>query len=103
MRIEIYMSCPVCLQEGRNSPKEYWRDEPPCNGKLYIDEYAIVHCAGCGASAHLSQMGLRCNNNRHDFSIPSTEGFAAAISTSAQFVNGTGLRWLQSAIKYIGR
>lgn len=102
------MSCPVCLQEGRNSPREYWRhgskkhwESNVCNGVLYLDENAYVHCKGCGASAPLQKMRLRCNNDRHDFNIPSINGFASAISTSAQMVDSAGLPWLQKAMNYL--
>ena len=103
MKLAIYMPCPVCLQQGYNSVREYWRHDWPCKGELFLDEYAIVHCSKCRRKEHLTKMKLRCGNDRHNFAVSSVTGFASAISTSAQFVERAGLAWLQSAIEYLGK
>ncbi len=101
MKIDIIMACPVCLEEGYNSPRDYWLHDGPCQGVLTLDENAIVQCRKCRKKEKLTRMKLRCNNNRHDFSIPSTVGLAQAMSTSAQMANERTLAWLQNVIKQI--
>jgi hypothetical protein len=103
MKIEIYMKCPVCYQEGYNSASEYWQHSWPCNGTLYLDEHAVVHCKKCRKNAPLIKWKLRCGNDKHNFSVVSAAGFASVIAQSAQYVNQAGLAWLQSAINYIGK
>ncbi len=101
MKFDIYMPCPVCLSEGYNTDRVYWRHTWPCKGQLTLDENAMVQCKKCRRSEHLSKMKLKCGNDRHKFVVPSTASFAAAISTSAQFVETAGLLWLQRTIESI--
>lgn len=98
MKIDIYMACPVCLAEGYNTERDYWLHKWPCKGRLTLDENAIVQCRKCRRSEKLTKMQLRCNNGRHDFKVPSSEGLAAAISCSSQIVNQVTMSWLNSVI-----
>lgn len=98
MKFDIYMACPVCLMEGYNTERVYWRHNWPCEGQLTLDENANVQCRKCRKSEHLTKMKLKCGNERHNFIVPSAAGFASAISTSAQLVEMAGIAWLQSAL-----
>lgn len=101
MRVDIYMACPLCLQERYSCAKEYWRHGGNCQGILYLDEYAYVHCARCGRSAHLVQMYLTCNSGKHTFKTVSTVGFAQAISMAGMGVTSSATAWLQSVLRHI--
>lgn len=101
MKIDIYMSCPVCLQEGYNTSKQYWKHSWPCGGRLTLDDKARIKCAKCRRGGHILGMKLKCSEGRHKFKVCSQEGYAAAISTSSHFVNGGGMSWLQSVISNI--
>ncbi|MBQ7280405.1 MAG: hypothetical protein IJR13_06780 [Bacteroidales bacterium] len=101
MRINIYMACPGCRKSYGHAASEYWTHGDGCGGVLQLDEYANVWCARCGEHAHLTEMTLSCNSGRHRFYVPSTTGFAEAITTSAQMVNSSGIRWLQNVLRYL--
>ncbi len=98
MRIDIYMSCPVCLSEGYNTPKSYWV-KTSCGSRITLDDKGIVRCKKGCHSSHILTNKFKCNNGRHDFKVASTAGLAAAISTSSHFVNGGGISWLQSVLR----
>lgn len=98
MRIELYMSCPKCLSEGYNTSRQYWRHSWPCGGVLTLDEKATVRCKKCFRAGKLLEMQLKCEEGRHTFKVATTEGYAAALSTSSHFVNEAGLSWLQSVL-----
>lgn len=99
-RVDIFMSCPGCSAHG-HSAKEYWTHAGSCGGVLQLDEYANVICKRCGSNAHITKMRLCCNSGRHNFYVPSKELYALSISTASNFVNGGGIQWLQSVIRYL--
>ena len=102
MLIDMYMSCPVCTAQGYWAGQEYWLHTGPCKGKLAIDEYAYIHCKKCRKKAKVTEMKFRCNNDRHSFGVPTTNGFAAAITNAGQMTDAAGIAWLQSMLKYLG-
>lgn len=101
MRIELYMSCPLCMQERGIAPKEYWTHGGVCKGKLWLDEYANIHCARCGKYTHMMNIKLTCNSGKHVFSIPTTSGYAAAIGLAASMGNESVRAWLKSVLDNI--
>lgn len=100
-RINIYMQCPGCLSDYGRAEKEYWRHGGRCQGVLQLDEYANVICSRCGRSARLTEMELCCNSGRHVVFTPGVTQYAASISCASAFVNGMGIQWLQSVIRYL--
>ena len=103
MRVDIYIACPICIDEFWQCSKEYWRHEGSCNGILQLDEKANVVCSRCGRSAHITQMRLTCNSGRHTFAVPTVTGYAQAISMAAMGVSSASTAWLQSVLMYIQR
>ncbi len=117
MRVKIYMPCPICLKEGRNSASEYWRHGSegglsglmfkPCNGILCLDEKAMIICSKCGKSRHLQDAKLACNSGRHKFELipsknqDSSRYYASAISAASHFSNEGGLNYLKSIMNYL--
>jgi len=98
MRVYLKMACPQCLKEGYHVCVENWTHGGSCNGSLYLDENAYIHCDRCYRSAHLSRMELSCNSGRHKFVVMSTSGFAKAIMISGTVSDTRTLAWLQSVM-----
>lgn len=101
MLFEIYMPCPLCQKEYVAMKYEHWRHQTD-GGKLYLDEYAYVHCSGCNNKAHITRMKLTCESGRHHFMVASTTDYAASISTAAHNVKSkAALKWLRRVIEHI--
>ena len=100
-KIPIYINCPACIDDGYYTPKSYWVHAACNQGRLYLTPEADVYCSGCSHKNHITNWAFSCNSGRHDFRVPSTAGFAAAISTSSQMVNSAGQRWLIHALQKI--
>ncbi len=98
MKVDICIPCPVCISEGHNTKREYWRHYGYCNGILCIDENAICSCRRCGKSAYLVQMRFRCPEDKHQFEVASVTGFIEAITGAAQMVNSASKDWLLSVL-----
>lgn len=98
-KIYLYMPCPKCQEYGYSYPPEYWTHGGHCGGKLYLDEYAYIHCERCGRSASLMQMHLTCNSGRHEFFVTSKQGYAAAISASGMITDRKAIAWFQSVLR----
>lgn len=111
MKVEIFMQCPACHSEGRNSGSEYWRHGSdggltsfmfkPCNGVLCLDEKANVICSKCGKSRRLVDVKLSCSSGRHKFAVASNISYASVISTAAQFSEKGGLSYLMSIMEQL--
>ncbi len=101
MRVDIYMMCPACYQQGYSVAKEYWCHGGSCGGVLQLDEYANVVCKRCGRKAPLMQMRLTCNSGRHTFYVPTLNGYVQAITMAGMAVDKSGMAWLQSVLRYI--
>lgn len=42
---ELYISCPVCVDRGNNTPHAYWsHHNNNCNGDIYMGENAFYYC-----------------------------------------------------------
>jgi hypothetical protein len=98
-KILLYISCPACADEGYNSLKTYWKHTKCGVGCLYLNEYANIHCSGCNHESHLSNWAFKCPEGRHDFRVPTTDGFARVLSTSSQMTSEAGQRWLISVLE----
>ena len=98
MKFDIFMSCPKCFSSGINTTRQYWRHGYPCGGVLTLDQNAIVACKKCYSNGRLIDMTLICDDANHNYQIASIEGYAGAISTSAQFVQTAGITWLQNVL-----
>lgn len=101
MRVELYMSCPLCMQETGIAPKEYWTHNKVCGGRLWLDQYANIHCARCGKYTHMMNVELTCNSGRHVFCIPTTSGYAAAVGLAATMGDERVRAWLKSVLDHI--
>lgn len=100
MEFDIYMRCPACESDGYSSAQQYWRHGGPCQGVLRLSDKALIICGKCRKKWKLIDTVLSCDEGRHNFSVATKEGYAAAISTSAHFTSSAGaLAWLQSVLE----
>ena len=98
-KIFLYMPCPKCQQYGYHYAPEYWTHGGRCGGRLYLDEYAYVHCENCGNKAPLMQMRLTCNSGRHQYFVSSKAGYAEAISAAGMVTDRYATAWFQGVLK----
>lgn len=98
----MYLSCPACFDDGYVSPKSYWTHTACGQGKLHLTENAHIFCDYCWHQSHVSNWSFKCNNNRHDFRIPSTSAFIEAVTSAGQFGNRNGTQWLVRFLQQLG-
>lgn len=101
---KLRISCPVCVDQGRNTPQSFWTHYG-CGGSVFVGENAYFRCNSCNNSAHVKEWSFNCPSHSDDtttFLKPSSQGFAQAISTAGQMVSETGHRWLIEFMKNMG-
>lgn len=101
-KTDIYISCPVCQDEGYNTQRTHWYHSS-CGGKLQLTRKAQIHCGSCGQIDHISRWSFKCRNNRHDFKRASEDAYSLAISTASQMVNEAGNVWLRDVLENLSR
>lgn len=95
--IQLYISCPVCLDQGRTTPHTYWHHHN-CGGNIYVGDNARYKCTKCGKSDHVQEWGYNCpyhSNSADDFVGASCQALASALSTAGQMTTALGVAWLQ--------
>lgn len=101
MRFNLLMPCPKCAANNNDFQLEQWTHGGTCNGQLYIDERAFVHCSRCGKSAHITQMRMSCNKRRHDRALASRKEIAAAVSVGNIGLTNNNLKWFKNILDNI--
>ena len=95
----LFISCPVCNDQGRNTPRSFWEHyDNNCHGEIYVGDNAFYKCKKCGHSSHVKNWGYNCpshSNSPDEFVKASSQALAGAVSTAGQMVNECGLPWLQ--------
>lgn len=70
MEIRLKMPCPVCVEEGRFNTSSYWRHAthacPAGGGTLMVNEFAMIRCAGCQRTWHITSARWGCPNHAHN-------------------------------------
>ena len=56
---QLYISCPVCNNEGRNTPHSYWSHDVD-GGDVYVGDDATYQCKQCGHTRHVSDWEYGC-------------------------------------------
>ena len=100
----VYISCPVCLDLGKNTPQSYWvHADSNCGGDLYMGENAYYLCKKCGISKHVMNWSYGCPNHSsgdtYEYIKATRQGLAQAVSTAGQMVSATGIAWLTSFLQ----
>ncbi len=98
-KFAIYISCPACADEGYYTQKSYWQHSYCGVGQLYLTELANIYCSGCGHESHISNWAFKCPEGRHDFRVPTINGFSAVLSVSSQVTTQMGQKWLISVLE----
>ena len=101
MRFNLFMPCPKCAAEKYDFHLEQWTHGGDCNGRLYIDEKAYVHCNRCGKSAHITQMKMSCNKGRHNVVSVSRKEIASAIFVGNVGIVDNSLKWIKRILDNI--
>lgn len=95
------MPCPKCLKKQLQIRSEQWKHGGGCNGYLYIDEMAYVHCGKCGKTAHIKDMEITCNHGAHIRMKPTKKEIASALAAGAVGVVKDKLNWFKSLLDHL--
>jgi hypothetical protein len=101
---ELFISCPVCFDQGKNTPHSYWEHQH-CGGNLYVGDNAFYLCSDCKSTAHVFKWRYGCPNHSGaeiEYLESSPQGLAQAVSTAGQLVQETGIAWLQKFLENMG-
>ena len=93
----LYISCPVCIDQGRMPPKGYWQHHK-CNGDIYVGDDACYKCRKCGEKSYVRNWKYSCpghSNSSDNFVGASCQALASAISIAGQGVPLEGFAWLR--------
>lgn len=100
---QLYISCPVCLDQGRNTSQSFWvHHNNNCNGQIYMGENAYYLCKKCNMTSHVYKWKYGCPDHSGDtitFLEASPASLAQAVSTAGQLVQSTGIQWLQKFLE----
>lgn len=103
---QLYISCPVCHDQGRNTERSFWRHaDNNCNGDVYVGDNAFYKCRKCGQTSHVKNWAYNCpshSSSPDEFVKASSQGLAQAVSTAGQMVQECGLQWLQNFLANMG-
>lgn len=100
-RFHLFMPCPKCLKEQQQICSEKWRHGSDCDGILYIDEMAYVHCSKCGKTAHIKDMKMTCDHRVHIKVKPTKKEIASALAAGAVGVVNNKLNWFKSLLNHL--
>ena len=96
---QLYISCPVCNNEGRNTPHSYWSHDVD-GGDVYVGDDATYQCKQCGHTRHVSAWEYGCPrhngcSDEYVYKKTTIASLASVISCAGQMVSETGLPWLR--------
>ncbi len=101
---KLRIACPVCHDQGRNTPQTFWIHYN-CGGALYVGDNAHYNCDQCGTDSHVKNWSYGCpehSGDRLEFIKASAQGLAQSVSTAGQMVSETGNKWLISFLENLG-
>lgn len=100
-RFYLFMPCPKCLKKQQHIKSEQWKHGGNCNGYLYIDENAYVHCNKCGKTAHITNMEMSCDHGEHVRLKPTKKEIASALAAGTVGVVNNRLNWFKSILDHL--
>lgn len=99
---QLYIKCPICNQEGRPAPPEFWI-HGDCGGDIYIGENACYLCKDCGYTDHLMKWKYWCpNHSKSDdeyVELTDKAEYADVVAAAGQLVKTAGIPWLTTLLK----
>ncbi len=102
---ELHISCPVCHDNGLNTPRTFWTHHN-CGGSLFLGDNANYLCGTCNHMSHVKGWKYGCPSHSkgttYEFLSTSSVGLAAVLSTAGQMVSETGVAWLQAFLANMG-
>ena len=106
MEMPLRMSCPVCVHEGRYTESFTWTHHN-CkgNGRLMLNENAIIRCTGCQSRWKLLDSLWGCpghSNGRHSYEFKKASYYATVESiryACQQYRNHPGQAWFDRLIR----
>ncbi len=101
---KLRISCPVCIDDGKNTPQSFWVHNED-GGSIFIGDNAHFKCQLCRESEHVKNWRFSCpthSGTEQRFLKASSQGFAHAISTAGQMVSETGHKWLLAFMTNMG-
>ena len=101
---QLRISCPVCIDQGKNTAQSFWVHYR-CDGAVYVGDNAYFECKKCGAHDHVKEWRFGCPSHSGDqleFLKATSQGFAQAVSTAGQMVRETGQSWLIKFLENMG-
>ncbi len=104
---KLFISCPVCVDQGKNTPQSFWAHYGCVSGgSIYVGDNAYFKCDSCSKTNHVKYWSFTCpthsSGTDQQFLKPSSQAMAQAISTAGQMVTETGQRWLIEFLKNMG-
>ena len=100
----LYIACPVCHEQGRNTPRSFWKHYN-CGGDVYVGDNAFYKCKKCGHSSHVQAWGYNCPQHASspdEFVKAGSAAIAAVMSTAGQLVKECGQQWLLKYMSNLG-
>jgi hypothetical protein len=101
---KLKISCPVCHDQGRNTPQSFWVHAKD-GGPIFIGDDAHYQCESCQYHNHVMEWRYGCpqhSGDKLEYLKASSQGLAQAVSTAGQMVMATGNQWLIRFLENMG-
>lgn len=102
---ELFVSCPVCHDNGLNTPRTFWSHHN-CGGKLFVGDNANYLCSSCNHMSHVRHWEYSCPSHsqgaNYQFLKASSGSIAVMLSTAGQLTTEAGVAWLQAFLSNMG-
>lgn len=99
---EVFIECPVCLEQGRHTPRTYWVHHV-CGDRIYLGSNAYYHCPTCDLESHVMKWKYKCPNHNTNadaeyLGIDRAATIAQVVATAGMYATEAGLAWLNEFI-----
>ena len=98
----LYIQCPVCRQQGRNTPPKLWVHATD-DGDVYIGENAKYYCTTCHTLEPIMNWAYHCpEHSKSEDDFVKVEGpgpIADVVASAGALVTKTGIAWLTTLLQ----
>lgn len=96
---KLKVSCPVCLEQGRQTKQSFWVHEGGCGGDMFVGDNTHYHCKKCKEDKYVNQWEFGCPEHSGGSSYymkirPEGSTGSTDIAVGGQMVTATGSKWL---------
>lgn len=101
----LYIKCPICNQQGRETPPSFWYHESTAcdNGEIYVGDNAFYMCKDCGHTKHIMNWRYWCQHHSksdNDYvELTDKSVYADVVAAAGQIVKAAGIPWLTELLK----